>query len=169
MSLPQLLKNFNVFADGINYAGKADEVTPPKLTTKTEEFRAGGMDAPVEIDMGMEKIELSISMAEYNAQLCKLYGLVSDSPKLFVLRGALQRQGEDAVAVAITARGTVKERDPGTWKAGDKPASMKFTVACTYYKEEIAGEVVTEIDVENMIRIIGGVDQMASLRAALGI
>jgi len=47
--LPKILKNFNVFVDGRGYAGKIDEITLPKLTIKTEEYRAGGM--------GMEKLE----------------------------------------------------------------------------------------------------------------
>jgi len=55
--LPQILKNFNVFANGVSYAGRAEEVSLPKLTVKTEEFRGGGMDAPVELDMGMEKMD----------------------------------------------------------------------------------------------------------------
>jgi UDP-N-acetylmuramoyl-L-alanyl-D-glutamate--2,6-diaminopimelate ligase len=55
--LPKILKNFNVFVDGRGYAGKIDEITLPKLTIKTEEYRAGGMDIPVSIDMGMEKLE----------------------------------------------------------------------------------------------------------------
>ena len=39
----KILKNFNLFVDGRGYAGKAEEVTPPKLSLKTQEFR-GGID-----------------------------------------------------------------------------------------------------------------------------
>ncbi|BET34742.1 hypothetical protein wCIFem_11920 [Wolbachia pipientis] len=49
--LPKILKNFNVFVDGRGYAGKIDEITLPKLTIKTEEYRAGGMDITVNIDI----------------------------------------------------------------------------------------------------------------------
>ena len=55
--MAKILKNFNLFVDGRGYAGKAEEVTPPKLTIKTEEFRGGGMDVPAAVDMGMEKLE----------------------------------------------------------------------------------------------------------------
>ncbi len=55
--LPKILRNFNVFVDGRGYAGKIEEITLPKLTIKTEEYRAGGMDIPISIDMGMEKLE----------------------------------------------------------------------------------------------------------------
>jgi P2 family phage contractile tail tube protein len=40
--MTKILKNFNLFVDGRGYAGRAEEVTPPKLTIKTEELRAGG-------------------------------------------------------------------------------------------------------------------------------
>ncbi len=49
--LPKILKNFNVFVDGRGYAGRIDEISLPKLAIKTEEYRAGGMDIPVSIDI----------------------------------------------------------------------------------------------------------------------
>ena len=63
--IADVLKNMNLFVDGRGYAGVVDELTPPKLTMKTEEHRAGGMDAPVELDMGMEKLEASFSLKKY--------------------------------------------------------------------------------------------------------
>ena len=49
---PRVLRGFDVFVDGRGYAGKVEELELPKLSIKTEEFRAGGMDVPVELDMG---------------------------------------------------------------------------------------------------------------------
>ena len=46
---------------------------------------------------------------------------------------------------------------------------MKVTVSCKYYKLEMDGQVVHEIDIENMTRIIDGVDYLAEARAAIGI
>ena len=54
---PRVLKNMNLFVDGRGYAGRVDEIELPKLTLKTEEHRAGGMDVPVLIDLGMDKME----------------------------------------------------------------------------------------------------------------
>ena len=55
MSLPAKLKNFNLFNDGQNYIGQVAEVVPPKLTAKMEEWRGGGMDIPVDIDLGSKR------------------------------------------------------------------------------------------------------------------
>lgn len=47
MAIVNILRNVNVFVDGRGYAGRAQEVTLPKLAVKTEEHRAGGLDAPI--------------------------------------------------------------------------------------------------------------------------
>ena len=65
--LPQVIKAMNLFADGKGYAAVVEEITPPKISMKTEEFRAGGMDAPIELDTGMEKLECSFTLAKYDA------------------------------------------------------------------------------------------------------
>ena len=44
IELPRVLKNMNLFVDGRGYAGRIDEIQLPKLTLKTEEHRAIGMD-----------------------------------------------------------------------------------------------------------------------------
>ena len=54
MAARDVRKNFNLFVDGKGFAGQIEEFTPPKLTLKTEEFRAAGMDAPIELTMGLE-------------------------------------------------------------------------------------------------------------------
>jgi P2 family phage contractile tail tube protein len=70
--------------------------------------------------------------------------------------------------VAHTLRGKLKEADPGTWKPGEA-APLKAMVALTYYKLQHGDRIIHEIDVENMVRIVDGVDVLAAQRAALGI
>jgi P2 family phage contractile tail tube protein len=165
--LPRIVKNFAVFIDGRAYNGRAEEMELPKLTIKTEEHRAGGMDAPVEIDMGMEKLECKVTLTDYDSDVVRLLGLYNAGTQI-VLRGAIQRQGEPVVPVEIRMRGGVKELDRGSWKAGDK-ATQAIAIAINSYTEKVDGEVLVDIDVENMIRVIGGVDQLAEVRSALGI
>ncbi len=163
--LPRVLKNFAAFVDGRGYAGRCDEVELPKLTIKTDEFRAGGMDAPVELDMGQEKMEAKLTFAEYNPDILGLFGKVDT---YLTLRGAIQRQGEEAVPVIVRLFGTCKEIDSGNWKAGER-GSMALSVSITTLSYEIAGVTLVDIDVQNMVRIVNGVDQLAGQRAALGI
>jgi P2 family phage contractile tail tube protein len=165
--MPKILKNFNLFVDGRGYAGRAEEVSPPKLTIKTEELRAGGMDAPAAIDMGMDKLEAGFSLVEYDPELLKQFGLVSGNGVQLTLRGALV-DDTTATPMVIGLRGMFTEVDMGKFKAGDK-ATMQCNVACRYYSLEIDGRKLIEIDVDNMTRVIDGVDKLAEIRAALGI
>ncbi|WP_425383684.1 phage major tail tube protein [Wolbachia endosymbiont (group A) of Microdon myrmicae] len=167
--LPKILKNFNVFVDGRGYAGKIDEITLPKLTIKTEEYRAGSMDIPINIDMGMEKLEADFTFSEYDTELFRLFGLINGNSVSLTLRGGMQGSGSnDIEAVIINLRGIFKEFDFGNWKPAEK-ATLKCTVAAHYYKLTIGSNELIEIDAENMIRKINGVDQMALLQTILGI
>ncbi len=166
-TIPNILRNVSLFVDGRGYAGEIDEVTPPKLTLKTEEFRAGGMDAPVELDMGMEKLECTLQTSGIDQTLLEQFGVALGSAVPLTLRGAVQGAGP-VTAVAISLRGIVKEIDFDTWKPAEK-VPMKAMLACTYYKLELGGQTVHEIDVLNMVRIVNGKDQLAEQREALGI
>ncbi len=72
MALPRKLKNMNLFNDGINYAGQVVEITLPKLSRKMEEYRGGGMNGPVQIDLGQEALEL-----QWTVRPAKLHSLLS--------------------------------------------------------------------------------------------
>ncbi len=74
----------------------------------------------------------------------------------------------DIEAVVINLRGIFKEFDFGSWKPAEK-ATLRCMVAAHYYKLIISGQELIEIDAENMIRKINGVDQMALLQTVLGI
>lgn len=165
--IPRILKNFSLFVDGRGLAGLIDTLTLPTLTTKMEEFRGGGMDAPIEHDMGMEKLEGSFSLSEYNPDIISLYGLAAADTQI-TARGAIRRDGEDAVPVVVNMTGQVKELETGDWKAGDM-STATFAFSLRYYKLTIGGRVVVEIDKVNMIRRIDGVDQLSSIRTALGV
>lgn len=165
--IPRILKNMNVFVDGRGYAGRVEELTLPKLTIKTEEFRGAGMDAPIEIDMGMEKLEMDLTFAEYDAEIFKLFGLVPNRTSTLMIRGACV-SNEEASSVVIHTRGFIKEIDMGVWKAGEK-ASAKTSFSCEYFKLIINNEEIAEIDIVNMIRKINGSDQLEIIRNILAI
>lgn len=165
--MAKILKNFNLFVDGRGYVGRAEEVSPPKLSIKTEELRAGGMDAPISIDMGMEKLEASFSLVEYDPEILKQFGVVSGNAVQLTLRGALT-DDETTSPMIIKLQGMFTEVDMGKFKAGDR-ATMQCTVACRYYSLEIDGQKVVEIDIDNMTRIIDGTDTLAEIRSALGL
>ena len=168
MAARDVRKNINLFVDGRGYAGQIEEFNPPKLAITTEEFRGGGMDAPIELTMGMEKLECDFGLIAYDVEVLKLFGVAEGSLVSFVAREALESFDGTVTPVVHTMRGKIRELDPGTSKAGDKP-SLKVSMALTYYKLQHGTTTVLEVDVENMVRVVNGVDQLASQRAALGL
>lgn len=168
MAAENILKNFNLFIDGRGYAGKCSDVTPPKLTDKSEDFQAGGMAAPIEIQMGHEKLELDFTLESYDPNALSLWGLAPGNVTPFVIRGALQSLDGKVQQVEIVCRGRVREEDPDAWKPSTK-APLKFKVAATTYRRTVAGRVTHDIDVPGMKCVVNGVDQLAGIRSAIGL
>lgn len=166
--IPQTLVNMNLFVDGKGYAGLATEVNLPKLKRKTEEHRAGGMDGPIKMGLGMEMLEAGFTMTGVSKDVLVFFGVADDTAFNGSFRGAFKNQKGEVVAAVATFRGMLEEVDPGNWKAGDK-AETKFNAALSYYKLEVDGQVVYELDPANCIRIINGKDEAAAERQAIGM
>lgn len=167
MIIPKVLKNFNLFVDGLGYAGLIQEITLPKLSLKMAEIRNGGMDAPIDLEMGMDKLECSFTLAEYNPEVIKQFGLRNGAQVTLTARGALDAE-QGVVPVVINLTGAWKTLDMGAWKAGEN-ATLNVSVTLRYYKLSFAGNALVEVDVANMKRIIDGEDQLTETRAALGL
>ncbi|MGU2289677.1 phage major tail tube protein [Pseudomonas aeruginosa] len=165
---PQTLYNTNLFVDGVSFAGDVPSLTLPKLTVKTEEYRAGGMDGSVDMDQGLERMEASFSTNGVRREVLRLFGLADGDGFNGVFRGAFRDRSGRSTGVVATLRGMLKEVDAGDWKAGEL-AEFKFSLGVSYYRLEVGGRVMYEIDPIGCVRVIDGVDQLADVRAALGM
>lgn len=169
MALPRKLKNFNVFYNGDNYIGRCAEVELPKLTRKLEEFRGGGMNGPVEVDLGNEKMEINHTWGGFEAETYRQFGVPTVDSVLMRFTGAYQRDDTAEVdAIDIVVRGRHTEIDPGSAKAGDD-TELKVKSSISYYKLTVNGEVLIEIDHVNLVEVINGEDRLADIRTALGV
>ncbi|MDR3429692.1 phage major tail tube protein [Silvimonas sp.] len=169
MGMPRKLKNMNLFNDGISYMGEIAEVQLPKLSRKLEDWRGGGMNAPVDVDLGMEKIELEWTCGGLMRQVFEQFGTTTVGGVLLRFAGSYQRDDTaDVDAVEVVIRGRHKEIDPGKAKGGDD-TEFKVTSAVSYYKLTINGTVVIEIDILNMIEMVNGVDRLGEQRKAIGL
>lgn len=168
MAARDVRKNFNLFVDGRGYAGQADEYNAPKLTLQTEEFRAGGMDLPIDVTMGMEKLTCDFSLKSYDANVLAMFGVVQGASVPLTVREGLESFDGTVTPVVHSMRGKITEIDPGTSKPGELPV-LKVTMSLTYYKQKHGDRVLHEIDAENMVRIINGVDVLRAMRNALGM
>lgn len=168
MTARDVRKNFNLFIDGRGYAGQCDEVTPPKLTLKTEEFRGGGMNAPIKLGMGQEAMDADFTMIAFDRDVLSYYGVAEGAFVPFTLRESLESYDGTTTPVTHVMRGKILEIDMGSVKAGEKPM-LKASMNLNYYKLMHGDVVVQEIDIINMIHFVNGVDMLAAQRAALGM
>ena len=166
--ISDILRNVNAVIDGRGYAGRFETVTLPKITVKTEDYRGGGMDGTARIDMGLEPLECMMESNAVDADLLRGWGVGPGQLVQWTFRGALVSEDDTVRAAVANMRAWCSEVDFGDWKAGEK-VPLKLTAQANYYKLEHDGSVIHEIDVDNMVRIVNGVDVLAQQRAALGI
>lgn len=168
MAARDVIKNYNLFVDGRGYAGQIEDFTPPVLSTKDEEFRAGGMDAPLKLRMGMEALSAGFNLIAFDANVLALFGVTTGAATPFVARAALESFNGAVTAVVHTMRGRINKLDQGTVKSGDK-AALNVEMQLSYYKLQHGARVIHEVDVENMICVVDGKDVLAAQRAAIGL
>ena len=163
--LPKSLQNFTVYVDGTNYAGRIAEGELPKLELTTQEVDAGGLAGKFEVDAGrMEAMTLTATLKEHSPEIYRLFGSPA-APVTF--RAAQGKSVDTAEAVVVETRGLFKSLEPGALKGGEE-TELKIECVLTFLRIEIGGTEVVHVDIENMIRKIGGTDQMQAIRTALG-
>lgn len=168
MALPRKLKNMNIFVNGASWMGEATSVTLPKLTRKMEDFRAGGMNAPVKVDMGMEALELEFTAGGFMVNALSDFGSAQHDASQIRFAGAYQRDDTGEVdSVEITVRGRIQEVDMGDAKPGED-TEHKFKATLSFYQLEVNGREAVFVDVVNMVERINGIDRLAEQRAAIG-
>ncbi len=167
MATPKVIKNFNLTVQGVGFIGLVTNVTLPSLTIVTDEHRAGGMDMPIMLDMGMEAMELSFEVAEQNPDIIRNFGLNNQNGVQLIFRAAMQNDTETTPYV-IVARGMISNLELGDVTVGEKN-SITVTVSLRYLKIVENLIPLVEIDVDNMKRVIAGVDELRAERDAIGL
>jgi P2 family phage contractile tail tube protein len=167
--IPKKLKAFNVLIDGVGFAGTAEDVTPPELVRKMEEFRAGGMDTPIELDMGGEKLGLSFKLADFNSTIFEKWGNNDVSGIKMRLKGS--QGGDDGnpeEPIEMILRGRWNALKLGEWKASEA-SSLEVEASISYYKLIINGKDIVEIDVINGNPKVNGKEMFPGRSKNLGI
>lgn len=165
MSYPKQIRNFNAFVDGRSYFGRVTEGKLPDLKLMTAAYRGAGMDGPVGVDMGLEAMSAELTFAEFDPALARLIGRVNR----FVLRPVHKGEdGAEADTMIFTIGGLITEYEPGALKPGDD-TKLKLKIDLRSYRYEHNDEVIWDIDLEAGKRVIGGVDQLADHRRAMGL
>lgn len=169
MALPSKLKNFNLFNDAKSYLGQVPELTLPKLGRQMEEYRAGGMNGPVKIDLGQAALEAEVTLGGLVTQVFQQYASTRVDGMLLRFAGAYQEDTTSIVsAVEVVMRGRIEEIDSGNAKVGEN-SDMKVKLTLSYYKLTIDGAEIIELDLTNMVERVNGIDMLAEQRKAIGL
>lgn len=168
--IKDVLRDYVLFNGADRMVGRVDSFKPPSLQRTVEQFRAGGMDGKIPIDMGLEALESSWVTSGIDRGMYTGFGLIMGVRTTVQVRGAVV----DPVtglpkSVQHTMIGDITGIDPGEWKAGER-ATLSVSMQLAYYKltHTLPGVPAIEIDLINGIRIINGVDQLIAVRALIG-
>ena len=170
--LPRKLKNF-LFYKGHGkqklYQGQIPEIELPKLTRILEDYRAGGMDMGVKVDLGQEPMEMTVKCGGHEVDLYRDFAKPGIAAVPLSFSGAYQRDDDcSVIAVDIYCLGRLEEIDPGSAKLGDD-TEESFKYVLSYYRLSVDGKDEIEIDALAMKCVIDGVDQLEAIRNAVGL
>lgn len=170
--VPEMLQEARVYWDGEdNMIGLAN-VDLPEIASSTTSITgvgiSGEIDAPVRGHF--QSMELTLNWRTPHKTGLRMSG---GNPVSLQIYGSIQNMDsgvndyvEDQIIVTI--RGRAKSYAPGTLEAMNTSDSSN-TIECHYYKVEIEGETIVEIDKFAYKCIVNGVDLMAKIRQNIGM
>lgn len=163
-----ILQDFVVFLNGVGKIGTVANIQLPELNVQTEEFRGGGMDMPVQIPVGLEKMELSFDLLSWDDDTWAAVGYDANS-----MNTNLQFYG-----YTFTANGAEATVEIDVWGgitsvktdqvAPGKPPKQTVKMSVYKYVHTVGGTPVVAIDAFGK-RFTGNVDNTAGARRALNI
>lgn len=162
--------NANVYINGTNFLGRAEEVTLPKVQAKMVEHKALGMFGVVETAAGIEKMEAKIKWSSLYPEVLRKAGNPYKAVAVQV-RASLEthdstgRVKEVPVVVFMTAQ---FKNFPGIGFKHQDNVEVETDLTVSYYKLQIDGNDIVEADVFANIWKAEGIDILANYRANIG-
>jgi len=156
--IPQFLTGLTVFIDGVGFLGTCKQVALPKVEQMRETITQGGFERSLSTGI-FKAMESEITLSEYSPVV---FRSINTRPPTFVLKGSL-KQGNDEFPIVVTLKGEI-DIDDGSLET-KKEAERKIKLYADFYQLEIDGTMQVQLDVENMIALIDGVDHLEKLRS----
>ena len=164
------LTNANIYMDGNNLLGRAEEIQLPMIKHKMAEHKALGMIGSAEFFSGIDKLDCKI---KWNSLYPEVLRKAANPFKTVQLqaRASLETYNSmgklaEVPAVAYIS-GTFKDFPLGNIKAGDN-SEYENNMAVHYAKLIVEGEEIFEIDILENNYKVGGVDILQEYRNNIG-
>lgn len=168
--LPQVITNYNLFIDGVGYAGVVKNFSPPKLAKKMVEIYNGGTLSSIKVPVGIEPLESTFELTGYVAEVIEKFAVQAPDGVPVRLMAAESPNSADGTVDALEwiMKGSWEEIDWGDVK-NDEENTMKVSFPQTSLKYRENNEDILEIDTLNMIYKVKGKDLLSEVRAAIGM
>lgn len=165
-----ILQGFTMYVNGDDFGEDTEELTLPVPTPTTQNYRGGGMDLAVEMPMfALEAMEITIKQAGQSVRVQRMCAKGPGSRDSFQFRGAVQSDSDGSIAAhVIVVEGSANADSRDSWNRGEKVGFNWKINNLRYFRYEADGEVIHEVQAWPPKRIVYGVDQLASVNAALG-
>ena len=161
----------NVYINDASTHGMASEVSCPEVSAKMDEYPALGMYIPVSLPNGIEAMELSIkwTMPSNEVMIAMANSMQAVDLAIFSSKAVFNNSGKvEEQKIAINVRGFPKKHQGGSFKARED-SEFENTIAVFYYRIEVNGQEIMEVDAMNNIYTVDGVDMLEQRKANLGI
>jgi P2 family phage contractile tail tube protein len=165
------LTNANVYCEDKSMLGCAEEITLPEVAFTISEHKALGVMGVRQLPNGIDKLEGKIKWNSFYDDVFKKFANPFKAMKLMV-RGSVRNYEsgdvvtEKAYVVYMTCQ--PKKVPLGAFKQNDN-VEMETEFTCSYVKVEYDGQAIMEVDVDNNIYSVNGVDLLQQYRSNLGI
>jgi len=164
------LYNANVYVNGTNFLGRAEEVTLPKVQAKMVEHKALGMVGVIETPAGIEKMEAKI---RWSSLYSEVLGDMANPYKAVSIQVRASLETHDSTGriaeVPVVAYMTAHFKNfPGIVFKHQENAEVETELAVSYYKLQVDGEDYIEVDAFANIWKVEGYDILAKYKANIG-
>ncbi len=163
-----IIHDYNVYNSRDELIGDGEKVTLPDLTPASTELSGSGILGSVKIPVpGMfESIVLDIPFRMLSEKVTELF--VARRYAAVKIRGGILRLNESTgemneKGIVVTAKGMGSKLSLGEVEQGKK-MGPGISIEAVYYKVEIDGKILFELDKFNNVYKVNGVDIMENLR-----
>lgn len=157
----KILKNASFFIDGVGFAGEFESFKIPTIELPTETIGGKTVMMPI-----VEPLEYEETLHGFLTDTIRSLG----ADKQIIIKASLINNDETVTPATVTMQGFFNSMEPAAFTPGEK-STVAMKAKIHYLKLDINGtkEIEISTDQSNPILVLGGVDKIASERAAIGI
>lgn len=163
-----VIKNAQVFINGVGKAGTSDEFKLPKMEKIKETKQSGGLVGQRDVFMGWKPFVLDVTLNSFDPDVTALAGITDGNEIPLSARGYMVGDRGKQHTAVWTGSAEISEVDYDKWQAG-KWTVMKLKASCSAVSYTVDGKPVFDIDIPNAINAWGGTDLASYMRSAIGL